>query len=288
MQRLVIFTDLDGTLIDHDTYGFKEAEGTLAAVKERGVPVILCSSKTRAEIETLRSLMGLEDPFVVENGGAVFVPDTAHAIAKNGLVRRNGYWVKELGIGYPVLCDLWKAIKSETRLRMTGFSEMSLSQIVSLTGLSARGAQLAARREYSEPFILEDDPAAVPVVERAAQSKGLKVTKGGRFYHLTGDNDKGKAVMILKDLYARAEPERPLVTAGLGDSANDIAMLRQVDIAALIQKKDGSWEPAAGIDPVIYSKKPGPAGWAQVVDGIICAQLPEKRTRKQSKRHPTL
>ncbi|MBW2107992.1 MAG: HAD-IIB family hydrolase [Deltaproteobacteria bacterium] len=280
MRQLLIFTDLDGTLIDHDTYGFKEVEGTLAALKERGVPVIVCSSKTRAEIERLRSLMGLDGPFVVENGGAVFVPAAARGIAKNGLVKRDGYWVKELGIPYKALCDLWKSIKSATGVLMTGFSEMSISQIVSLTGLSARDAQLATRREYSEPFILEDDPTALPVVERMAETKGLKITRGGRFYHLTGDNDKGKAVMILRRLYAQALPDRHLVTVGLGDSANDIAMFRQVDIPAVIQKKDGSWEPVSGIDSVIYSKKPGPIGWAQVVDGIISAQTAETQPAK--------
>ena len=48
MSSAVIYTDLDGTLLDHHTYSFDAARSTIAALSERGIPVIPCTSKTRS------------------------------------------------------------------------------------------------------------------------------------------------------------------------------------------------------------------------------------------------
>ena len=74
MPNLIVFTDLDGSLLDSTTYSFKAATPALNALREQGIPLVLVSSKTRAEMEPLRQRLGHCDPFIVENGGAVFVP----------------------------------------------------------------------------------------------------------------------------------------------------------------------------------------------------------------------
>ena len=71
----VVFTDLDGTLLDHSTYSFAEAQPALALLKSKNVPLIFCTSKTRSEVEYWRGLLGNNHPFIVENGGAAFVPE---------------------------------------------------------------------------------------------------------------------------------------------------------------------------------------------------------------------
>jgi len=70
----LIFTDLDGTLLDHDTYGWEEALPALDLCRRLGVPVILVSSKTRAEMDVLQNRLGLSAPFISENGGGIFFP----------------------------------------------------------------------------------------------------------------------------------------------------------------------------------------------------------------------
>jgi len=279
MKQILIFTDLDGTLIDHDTYDFKEARAALDQLRSRSIPVIICSSKTRAEIEVYRRRMGLSDPFIVENGGAVFVPshtlDLSSPPPSRGrvwvgvkFVERGPYHVVELGVPYAHLCTIWKEIKKKN-FRMKGFSEMTIEEIAACTGLPLEEASLAARREYSEPFIFSDTSAQFRLLESLLQKRGLRITRGGRFYHMIGLNDKGTAVQVLRRVYANTYPDKRIWTAGLGDSANDIPMLRHVDMPIVIRKKTGEWEHIQGVEPVICSDKAGPRGWAEMIHTIL-------------------
>jgi mannosyl-3-phosphoglycerate phosphatase len=269
MKQILVFTDLDGTLIDHDTYGFDEALTALDTLRQNAIPVILCSSKTRAEIEIYRKRMDLDGPFIVENGGAIFVPPNTFNKPLDGFIKKGAYHVMELGTPYTVLCRILKKIKSRERLSMMGFAEMTIPEIGAQTGLPVEEARLASEREYSEPFLFNDEPAKLQVLYRIAKKEGLRITKGGRFFHLTGQNDKGRAVRILKGLFADAHPKKRLITVALGDSANDVPMLEQADIPVVIRKKTGDWMSLERIDSVVYSQNPGPKGWAEAIDQIL-------------------
>lgn len=74
MARIIIFTDLDGTLLHPNIYSFAKARPALNLIKEEGIPLVLCSSKTRAEMEVYRERLGNNHPFVSENGGGIFIP----------------------------------------------------------------------------------------------------------------------------------------------------------------------------------------------------------------------
>jgi mannosyl-3-phosphoglycerate phosphatase len=269
MKHFLIFTDLDATLVDHDTYGFEEARATLENLRERSVPVVICSSKTRAEIETYRRRMNLHGPFIVENGGAIFIPAATFDPPPKGLAMKGTYHVVELGTPYDTLRPIWQDIKAKEKLNMTGFSEMAIHEIVAHTGLPAAEARLAAMREYSEPFLFHDTVERFQVLESVAAQKACRITRGGRFFHFTGPNDKGQAVQIVKDLFLKASPDKQWTTVGLGDSANDIPMLRQVDIPVVIRRKSGEWQSLEERDSTIYSQSPGPKGWAEVMGQLL-------------------
>jgi len=276
MKQILIFTDLDATLIDHDTYDFKEAQPALDLLRSRSIPVIICSSKTRAEIEVYRRRMGLSDPFIVENGGAIFIPGRAFDLRDVKFVEKGPYRLVELGVPYAHLCTIWREMKKKN-FRMKGFSEMTIEEVATCTGLTHEEAQLAAKREYSEPFIFSDTPAQLRLLEILLQEKGLRITRGGRFYHMTGRNDKGTAVQILKMVYANTYPDKRIWSAGLGDSANDIPMLRHVDMPVVIRKKTGEWEHPQGIEPIVYSQKAGPRGWAEMIHTILALRVTDAR-----------
>jgi mannosyl-3-phosphoglycerate phosphatase len=269
MKQILIFTDLDGTLIDHDSYGFDEALTALETLKQNAIPVILCSSKTRAEIEIYRKRMHLDGPFIVENGGAIFIPPSTFSRPSENFIKKGPYYIMELGTPYTKLCGILKKIKKQEKLSMKGFAEMTIPEIVTHTGLTVEEAKVASEREYSEPFLFDDGPEKLEVLYRLCEKEGLRITKGGRFFHLTGQNDKGRAVQILKGLFAKAHPKKRILTVALGDSKNDVPMLQQADIPVVIRKKTGEWMSLKGIDSVVYSRNPGPQGWAEAIAQIL-------------------
>jgi mannosyl-3-phosphoglycerate phosphatase len=268
MNLTLVFTDLDGTLIDHDTYDFAEAQPALDQLRARSIPVIFCTSKTRAEIEIYRQRMNLDHPFICENGGAIFLPKSGPDVRGIPFVQKDHYRVIELGMPHADLCSIWKSLKFQEGFPMEGFSDMALERIMAETNLSREEAALAAKREYTEPFKFSGTPAQFDLFEKRAREEGLKITKGGRFHHLIGDNDKGKALQILRGIYANAHPKRRIVTVGLGDSANDIPMLQQVDVPVVVRRKTGDWE-RIGAANAIYTEEAGPRGWAEAIGAIL-------------------
>jgi len=263
----IIFSDLDGTLLDHETYKHAEATEAMDLVKEREIPLILCSSKTRAEIEECRKTLALRDPFISENGAAIFFKKGSLDVMDVPFVEYGGYGVIELGIPYSTIKSCFAEIKAETHLQLLGFSEMSLAQVVEHTGLTVKEAELARARDYSEPFLFMEQQTSLKRLKKYACRKGLNITRGGRFYHLTGDNDKGKAVSILKKLYE--QKARPLISIGLGDSLNDFPMLENVEMPVLVKKKTGKYEPWTGRKEILYAPDIGPKGWNRAVLDIL-------------------
>ncbi len=166
----------------------------------------------------------------------------------------------QLGVARALLVTRLAEIAARTGTKLKGFSEISLEELALMTGLAPAAARLAADREYDEPFLVEDN-AAVPAIVEAAREQGLVVTRGGRFWHLSGPLDKGKALRVLLDWFA----ERGLlpVTIGLGDSPNDISFLRVVDHPILVPRPDGKVDQElAGSFPTAESAPcPGPEGW---------------------------
>jgi len=265
----LIFSDLDGTLLDEDTYSFKEAKAAINFLKNRDIPLILCSSKTRFEIEIYSKKMGLSlYPFISENGGAIFIPKQTLNLTDFNYKFIDGYQTIELGAPYKFIKKCFQQIKKDLNLSIKGFSEMKVEEIVSLTNLSLMEAKLAQRREYSEPFIYKDDPDKLPLLKRAISEFRLNLTRGGRFYTLMAGNDKGKAVQILIRLYQQTFPDRSIVSVGLGDSLNDVPMLLQVDKPVVIKRKrEGHLK--YDFKNAYLTQAPGPQGWAEAIFKIL-------------------
>lgn len=269
MSRYILFTDLDGCLLDSDTYSFEEARPALDALRAIHMPVILVSSKTRAEMEPLRQRLDHHDPFVVENGAAVFVPLDTFDFPMERSRRRSAYHVIELGTPYALLRDVLKQIEEAVGTPLPGFGDLSLDEIMRATGLSRDSALRAKLREYDEPFLLEGPPALIEEVCRQIVMRGLQWTKGGRFFHLTGANDKGRSADILRRCYRRQWQiegvEGDCETVGIGDSSNDLPLLLTVDRPVLVQKPDGSYDPDIDLPGLIRAPGIGPVGWNRAV-----------------------
>src|SRR3989338_4319171 len=149
MPKHIIFADLDGTLLDHFTYSFSAASDVLKLIKEKGIPLIICTSKTRAEILPIRRRLRNKDPFISENGGAVYIPDRYFSFPYEFQSRIKGYRVIEIGTPHKILLNVLREIRDETGVSMDGISEMSVQKIMDFTFFKRRDAELSKKREYS-------------------------------------------------------------------------------------------------------------------------------------------
>jgi mannosyl-3-phosphoglycerate phosphatase len=263
---LLVFTDLDGTLLDHETYSFEPALPALTLLQERNIPLVFCTSKTRAEIEPLRNQLKNTHPFISENGGALFIPRGYFCPEPETDWQDKHYLTVELGTRYSQLREVFTRMQSALPVQLKGFGDCTPDEVAGLCGLSLSAAKLAMQREYDEPFIVEGKIPFDALQEIACHS-AVQVTKGGRFYHLMGNNDKGKAVLQLSDMY-QSESGHP-TTIALGDSLNDLPMLEVVDYPVLVKKPDGSYDPAVKLKNILLTRGSGPSGWNEALLGLL-------------------
>jgi mannosyl-3-phosphoglycerate phosphatase len=264
--KLVIFTDLDGTLLDHQTYSYEEALPAVTDLKQRDIPIVFCSSKTRSEQEVYCQELGLSDPFIVENGGAIFIRQGYFPFSFDFDKAEDGYQIIELGIPYQEIRWVLKRIRSEIGLKFKGFGDMSAREVAKYTGLTADAARLAKKRAYGETLELDGSPAEIEGVLRAVKEAGLNYSFGGQCCDITGPNNKGRAVTILTELFCRKLGQ--VMTIALGDSPNDLSMLSVVDVPILVQKPDGVWQ-ETDLRNLHRIEGIGPAGWAKAISEIL-------------------
>jgi mannosyl-3-phosphoglycerate phosphatase len=265
MRRVVVFTDLDGTLLDHFTYSFDAAVPALRLLKEKAVPLVICSSKTRKEIEYYREKLHNHHPFVSENGGGIFIPRGYFAFEVLcpgfSVSDENDYKVIRLGAAYPDLRRAMEELRTEG-FPVKGFGDMAVAEVAELTRMSLEEAAAAKERDFDEPFIIEGEHAETPRLVDAIRARGFTHTRG-RFHHLMGGSDKGKAVSILSELYRKKLGD--ISTIALGDSPNDLPMLEKADFPVLIEKPGGGWDPLIDAPNLIRADGVGPEGWNRAV-----------------------
>ncbi len=263
MQKTIIFSDLDGTLLDAVRYSFNDALPALSLIQAHGVPLVLCSSKTRAEIVACRQRMHNFHPFITENGGGIFIPQGYFSAPADPV---NGYQRIILGLPYAEIRRHFVALRERLGASVRGFADMTAEEVAELTGLSCDDAALSKQRDFDEPFVFEGAPDTRFL--QAIEDAGLHWTQG-RVFHIMGKHDKGLAVKTLKALYLREYGEISCI--GLGDSLNDLPLLQAVDRPVLIRHEDGSFDSRIVIDGLMKTQSPGPQGWNEAVLKLLSA-----------------
>lgn len=247
-RPLIIFTDLDGTLLDHESYDWRPAEPALVALRERHVPLILASSKTAAEIAPLRAELGfVHCPAIVENGAGILPAEGAQA--------------DEAQSRYADLRAALDRVPEALRRDFSGFGDMGVAGIMGATGLPDDAAQRAADRRFSEPGLWSGTGEDKARFVDALAALGVKARSGGRFMTLSfGGTKAGRMTEIADALFDGVQP----FTVALGDAPNDIEMLDAADRAFIIKNPHGTPLPhlAGEADgTIIRTAEPGPVGW---------------------------
>ncbi len=249
--RLIILSDLDGTLLDHHGYGFEPARPVLARLERLNIPVVLSSSKTAAEMAQIAALMpGVARwPFVCENGAGIVWPDDAAQTDREDWHRLRAFM---------------QCLPSDLRGCLTGFGDLGPDGIAAATGLSRASAVLAGERQFSEPCLWTGDDAGLKRLARECAAHGIKAQQGGRFLTLGFGHTKASRV----DDVRRALAAEMIVA--LGDAPNDRDMIAAADMGVVVPNPAGPAPNGFGPDAnIIHAPAPGPAGWAGAVTTIL-------------------
>ncbi|WP_353471800.1 HAD-IIB family hydrolase [Salipiger sp. H15] len=247
-MRLAVFTDLDGTLLDHGSYSHAAARPALEALRQRRIPLILASSKTAAEIAPLQAELGLGDwPAIVENGADRVRPGD---LAKDA----------------PVYDRLRAALAElpDHASHFRGFGDMDVAEVARITGLSLDGAALARKRRFTEPGLWSGSETGQDAFLAALAGKGIHARKGGRFLTLSFGGTKAQQMAaIMAELGCET-------SLALGDAPNDIEMIEAADHGVIIRNDHGTPIPplpGEATGRIRRSALPGPDGWnAAILD----------------------
>jgi len=274
-MKRIIFTDLDGTLIDFNDYSYSTVQPVLPNLEALGIPVVFCSSKTRIEQEFYRQALHNQHPFITENGSAIFIPQSYFSFTIDQsdefeylVVQKGNYFVIQLGETYDYIRSGIETAKKKVGLELWGYGDLTLNEIKGLTGLNSDFAQRAATRDYSETLLKGNKTGQLFEDFKALLLKSdLSCVSGGKFHTVMGTgSDKGKAVKLLTKLYQLEYGS--VETIGLGDSANDMPLLATVNQGYLVQKPGGKWSETID-NNITKVSRVGPEGWVEVANSII-------------------
>jgi len=264
-SRCLVFTDLDGSLLDHSTYSYRDAVPQLHRLEHLGIPVIPASSKTRVEIEHLRAELGNNHPFIAENGAAVFIPPGYFHSQPSGTVEQDGYWVREFCAPRSQWLAVLESLLSLYPGEFEYFYRAGTAGIMQMTNLPEARAEEANRREYSEPVQWLGSAARRREFIASLGMRGASVLQGGRFLTVSGDFDKGRALAWLREVFRQQNPGSSFSDLAIGDSANDLAMLEAAQTALLVRSPVHEFPTLKRSSGVLYSVDYGPSGWAEGV-----------------------
>lgn len=261
----IIFSDLDGTLLDHAANDWSPARPALSALHLAAIPVVFVSSKTRAEMELWRDQMANRHPFIFENGAAIAVPHDYFGGPIPGARNLGGYQMLLFGTPAGELQSVLLHAARATGVEVLTLDRMTDAEILRRTALRPEQVPLIRRREFGVPFVLPDGVDPLPL-RRAIESAGKRYTRGGRFHHILGANDKRKAVQALVALYR--QKYGAVTTLGLGDGPNDLGFLLDMNTAVVVTGRQSD-KLASDLPHAYLTRQSGPAGWNEAIQHLV-------------------
>jgi len=266
----LIFTDLDGTLLDHFSYSSEAALPAIAQLQALQVPIIPTTSKTYAEVSQIVKSLNLTGPIIIENGAAIYLPlamaktfnlfdgNEQQSYQKISFTENHAHWMQILN-----------QVESGFGEMYTSFTELGVDGIVETTGLCPEDAKLAANREHGEPVVWHGTNEQKKLFIAALTKLGANPVEGGRFIHVCGNCSKGAALNWLAEQYQQHICKTEVTTVALGDGNNDIAMLEVASVAVRVRSPSHAYPELDRTENVISTQSFGPEGWAEAINHIF-------------------
>ena len=274
-RRVVVVTDIDDSLLEPGARALPSERAALDFLASRGVPLVINSSRTHAEIERIQETLRLLTPSISEHGSALFIPPGCFPSIPDRAARAVGGHVIEFGRPYHEVVEAVRITARELDVEIVGFADLTIEDAARELGVSDVEAQLAKLREYTELIRIADETdARRSHVLNALRRRGLRCWPIGRHHLVSATRDRTESLLTLKALWRHSWGEAPSIV-GFGNSEDDVNWLRYADVAVIVQ--DGH----AGVDPRMLSKlptarvsqQPGRLGWSEAIVESVAALL---------------
>ena len=253
-NKILIFTDLDGSILDRDTFKFDQIKQYMKKLLNSGVIIIPNSSKTESEIIEFNQELGENLAYISENGSVI-----------NGLNILNSNFPNKIILSREKeeLIDIFKNKVPENLQRKCKFiSNLNKKDQISIFGLNENKLKNALKRKYTEPFLFEGNKIEKKDLLKILKKKSLTMQEGGRVINLCDNVNKVKSMNKILRIYKKIESYIKVIA--VGDNYNDLDMLKNSDLPCLVFN-DQFKEDQINIDNLIISNMPSPEGWADVV-----------------------
>lgn len=265
-EQIVVVTDIDASLLEPGTRSLSDERAALSFLAERGIPLIVNSSRSRAEIERLHHTLEIVTPFISEHGSALFLPHQCLPFVPDRARAAVGGHVIEFGRRYYQVVDTLRLVCQELNMDVVGFAELSIDEVAQELGISSAEAQLVKLREYTELFRVENEnEATLSRLFKALRRRGLRCYQRGRHYLVSATPNRAESLRTLKSLLKRAWGEHVMV--GLGDSEDDVSWLQFVDVPIFVENGK-SGVPARvlrKLPTVRLTERRGRMGWSDAI-----------------------
>lgn len=274
MNSIMLFTDLDGSLLNHFDYNFQAALPLIRELQGDGIPVIPNTSKTAKEIDLICSQIGLKDGFICENGAAVYIPKNLCPASVEDFEDCGSYWRKAFVEPRAHWQTILDTVPVPLKQCFKSFKDIGITGIMEATGLPEENALLASQRAFNEPLIwLGSDDEKRQFVDFMTR-KGATLLQGGRFLHVGGNCDKSTAMHWYANFLSTYtnDTEKPR-TIAIGDSGNDIAMLEAATAAVVVKAPEKPYPELKKDSAVFYTQGIAPQGWDEGVRAALKALL---------------
>jgi mannosyl-3-phosphoglycerate phosphatase len=266
-MKVIVYTDLDGTLLDAVNYSWEVSLSSVEKLKKAGIPLLFNSSKTFKEIIHYQESLGLLEPFIFENGSGIAIPEHYFGFEFEYSYTEHQYLVIEEGILYDFILEKLRTIFGSQNSSLVSFEDLSLAELSKFLNMEEEMTRRARERKYSVTLLNELSAKEFDDFNSELSKENIILQRGSRlitaFSKLT---DKGTAVNILNHLF-RIE-SGSLITYAIGDSENDIPMFIVCDHAMLVARYDGTYI-NTGLTNIIATPLIGPEGFKHFVERIL-------------------
>ena len=251
---VAIFTDLDGSLLHRDTFKFDPIKNYIKNLVNDGIIIIPNSSKTEKEIESFNEELGIQLPYISENGSSI-----------HGLNLINNNFPNKIILSREkeeLLKIFNDKIPEELKNKCAQVLKIDKKEQEKIFGLKDNKLKDALNRKYTSPFLFRGDKNEKNRLLKILNSNLLTLQEGGRVLNLCDNINKVKSMNRVIKILKKTEDK--IKTIAVGDNYNDLDMLKNCDIPCLVFNDQFKLD-KINIENLIFSNKPSPEGWADVI-----------------------